>query len=212
MFTPSPLARLARCAGVALATALSAVALSSCSSSGTASNSGGQIAGTVTYMNPARGSMLGLVSQSMLAELGVPGETIGERVLNFSSEPKASASVKVCQDDILGAVIELLDDEGFAKYSVEGAADREDRSQDGFIEVVVNGSARHMVNSDDSQTDPKAKVAFTNLLTMFAQVYGEVRQYQAVDGQVEFKEAEVSDRLKNQSARSDTNLFQGSIR
>ena len=84
-----------------------------------------------------------------------------------------------------------------------------DRS-DGVLQVNFNGTERYLLNSDSSETDPKAKVAFANLLNLFAQIYGEVRQYQAVDGQVEFKKAEVSPRLRGQSQGSG--LLPGSIR
>ncbi len=215
MFTPSLLARLAQCAGVALATAVSVLALSGCSSSGSSSDRIGQVTGTageITYMNPAQGKTLGLVSQSMLTELGVPGDTIDKQVVNFNSNTKTGASIKVCPDDILEAVVELLEGEGFEKYQIEGPANREDLSLDGFLEITVNGESRYIVNSDDSETDPKAKVAFANLLNMFAQVYGEVRQYKAVDGQVEFKQAEISDKLRGQSSNRGSGLTPRSSR
>ena len=106
--------------------------------------------------------------------------------------------------------MQLFDSQGFADYAVDGSADVENRTSDGVLQVNFNGTERYLLNSDSSETDPKAKVAFANLLNLFAQVYGEVRQYQAVDGQVEFKKAEVSPRLRGQSQGSG--LLPGSIR
>ena len=82
------------------------VALSACASSGGSKggSSGGSSdtePGSVTYSNAARGSSLSLVSESMLIEMGIPGDTPEERTLNFNSTKRSSAAVKVCSDDIL---------------------------------------------------------------------------------------------------------------
>jgi hypothetical protein len=187
------------------------VALGACSSSGgSASDPLNQNPGSVTYSNAARGSTLSLVSESMLIEMGVPGETAAERTLAFNSTKRATASVKVCSDEILEGVVQLFDSSGFKQYATVGAVDLEDRTSDGVLQVKFNGVERYLLNSDSTETDPNAKVAFANLLNMFAQIYGEVKQYQAVDGQVEFKKAEVSPRLRGQAQGSG--LLPGSIR
>ena len=196
----------------ALALACAAAALSACASSGSSSSKAGGATqpGSITYTNAARGNSLGLVSVSMLAEMGVPGETPAERTLNFSSTSRSSAAVKVCSDEVLKGVVQLFDSEGFEKYATLGTANLEDRSSDGVLQVNFNGVERYLLNSDSSETDPAAKIAFTKYLSQFAQVYGEVRQYQSVEGQVEFKKPEISDRLRRQSQSSQ--LLPGSIR
>ena len=190
------------------------VALSACASSGSSSGSssrGGNFEpGSVTYANAARGSSLSLISESMLAEMDIPGDTPEERTLNFNSKKRSSAAVKVCSDDILKGVVQLFESEGFDKYATEGVANLEDRTSDGVLQVKFNGVERFLLNSDSTETDPLAKVAFANILSKFAQVYGEVRQYQAVDGEVEFKKPEISQRLRGQSQGSG--LLPGSIR
>ncbi len=186
-------------------------ALGGCQSSGGAAQGPADIKpGSVTYSNAARGNSLSLVSESMLIEMGIPGDTPAERTLAFNSTKRASASVKVCSDEILEGVVQLFDSEGFDQYATVGAADLEDRSSDGVLQVKFNGVERFLLNSDSAETDPNAKVAFANLLNMFAQIYGEVKQYQAVDGQVEFKKAEISPRLRGQATGSG--LLPGSIR
>ena len=198
----------------ALALLCVGAALSACASSGSSSKGSSATndiePGSVTYSNAARGSSLSLVSESMLIEMGIEGETAAERTLNFNSTKRASAAVKVCSDDILKGVVQLFDSEGFEEYATVGPADLEDRSSDGVLQVKFNGVERYLLNSDSSEADQNAKVAFANLLNMFAQIYGEVKQYQAVDGQVEFKKAEVSPRLRGQS--QGTGLLPGSIR
>lgn len=214
MFTPLTAARRV----LPGALALLALAAASCSSTG-ASSDGAQTdapgaIGSVTYSNPSKGRVLGLISESMLAELGIPGDTAAERALAYSSNPENSANIKICTDEFLKGVVAVLEDQDFDKYAIEGQANTSDRSVDGTLEIQLNGAAKYIVNSDDEQTDPDAKIAFTDLLKIFAVVWGEVPQYQAVEGQHEFKKAEVSDRLRRQSQpqSSGVGLFPGSIR
>ncbi|QDV07776.1 hypothetical protein Poly30_33090 [Planctomycetes bacterium Poly30] len=206
-----------------LALVLFALAASSCSSTGSnggETNSSGPAdsvsgtAGSVTYLNPARGNVLGLVSLSMLKEMGIPGDTPAARALSFQSNTKNSADIKVCDDQIIEGVAQLFESEGFWKYAIDGAVDPADRSLDGVLELKVNGRTSYLVNSDDAETDPEAKKTFTRLLPIYLQVYGEVRQYQAVEGQVEFKQPEISTRLRGQARPQDggVGLFPGSIR
>lgn len=214
MFTSFSAARLV----LPGALALLALAAASCSSTG--ANSGGNrtesplVYGSVTYTNAGQMRVLGLISASMLEEMGIPGESAAERALAYSSNPENSANIKICTDEFMRGVVKVLGDQGFDKYAIEGAADGTDRSVDGALEIRLNGTVRHVVNSDDTQTDPEAKITFSKLLTLFAQIWGEVPQYQAVQGQHEFKQAEVSDKLRRQARPQDggIGLFPGSIR
>ena len=184
--------------------------LCACASSGAAGQEGPGSPGEVTYTNAARGSSLSLVSESMLIEMGIPGDTAEQRILNFNSEKRSSAAVKVCSDDILEGVVQLFESEGFERYAIDGTADVADSSLDGVLQVTFKGEARYMLNSDSTETDPEAKITFAKLLNMFAQIYGEVRQYQAVEGQIEFKKPEVSTKLRNEARANE--LLPGSIR
>lgn len=195
-------------------TALAVVPLTACSSTGSGSNGAGSnhTAGSVTYNNPGKGQSFALVSESMLVEMGIPGETPRERTLNFYSAPKTSPNVKVCTDDVLRGVVQLFESQGFDKYAQEGSGDPNGQSLDGILQLRDNGAERYMLNSDDAQTHPGTKTTFTTLITLFIQVYGEVQQYQAVEGQVEFKQPVISDRVRSKMRNEDSGLFQGSIR
>lgn len=172
-----------------------------CSSSGSGADKVGRstvTSGSVTYSNPARNSVFSLVSESMLIDLGIEGDTPAERTLNFNSQKRSSASVKVCRDDVIAGLEQAFDLEDFGKFAIEGAANLDDRSTDGLIEVQVNGATRYMTNPDDPEILPEHKETFANLIKIFIEVYSQVPQYQAVNGAVEFKKPEVSSRARSE--------------
>ncbi|MEM8712928.1 MAG: hypothetical protein AAGG01_18405, partial [Planctomycetota bacterium] len=115
-------------------------------------------------------------------------------------------------DELLEGVVEHLNNRGFSKYAVEGDLESAGTQLDGSLSVTLGGRTMHIVNSDDQQTDPAAKVTFTNLLQDFTIIYSEVPQHQAVDGAVEFKQPEVSDKLRRATRGSGSGLLPGSIR
>ena len=104
--------------------------------------------------------------------------------LEFYSEARSNANTKVATDEIVGAVVELLEIEGVWSRMVEGAA-VPGAGATKAIEVVSGDRVRHVLRRGTDSTEDL--LAFRNCQLGFLTIYQNVTSLQAIEGPVEFE-------------------------
>lgn len=193
--TPSPRAssRLRRVLPAALVLLVSG-ALAACQSGPGAAALGRTTSTAGTIELETSGRRFVLISESMLEEMGVAGATPEERTLRFYSTKSADANAKVAPDDAIAGLVQFYEENGFAERAnggpYEGAAST-------HLTVAVGDRVRSMGQPPGgSTTDPQHLIEFIQCVQGTLEVYNAIQGRQAVDGVVEFKQPELSDRLK----------------
>lgn len=193
-----------RCALAAPALA----AVTSCASSSTTSSVDlgrtTTTAGSVVYNGG--GLSLGLVSETLLVDLGVPGNGPDERKAAFYSEERDNAQVKVAPDDAIAGLADVFRDDGFFEQASEGQWNGTGKSA---LTLTVDGQSHTMVQPEGPDVTPERLTAYIDLAQKFQQVYNAVRGYQNLSGVPTFEEPVLSDRLR---AKIDSEIGLGGAR
>ncbi|MEM6674170.1 MAG: hypothetical protein AAF726_15100 [Planctomycetota bacterium] len=176
-----------------LVSALIAVPLSACASSGgqEPGNSTGT-AGAITLRDYTANSSMTLTSHSELERIGIPGETPADRRLAFYSEERTDASAKVCDDDAIAGLVELFQSEGLDRWYVDGPAPAAGGDRDNAFEVTVDGTTRHVMKGAMGEDWP----AFVECMKGFVGVYNIYEGRSNVDGSVTFEKPTFGDGMR----------------
>lgn len=138
---------------------------------------------------------LGLVSESMLENLSVPGDTPAERTLNFYSERRPNAQLKVAPDDAIAGLREFYSAEGFDDWSGPGSWNGDGRSA---ITVTIDGVTHTMSQPPGGDaTTPEKMTKYFEFVQLFQEVYNQVLGYQNLSERPTFEKPVLSDDLKD---------------
>jgi hypothetical protein len=123
----------------------------------------------VTFRNYGQGARFELV-----------GESHTDRV-QYYSQARADASRKIQTDEVMDALIERLEDEGFVTHEQRGPAP--DSARGGMItmslEVARGGDVSHWAVGRGS--DPREHQAFLVCMNDFVELYNLTQAYQTIE-------------------------------
>lgn len=135
-----------------------------------------------------------LLSETMLERMGVKGTTPEERTLEFYSTKSQDAAAKVAPDDAIAGLVQFYDGSVFGEQASAGPYQGPAQTH---LTVVVGDQVRSMGQPPGGNTtDPQDLVRFIECVQGTLEVYNAIQGRQAVDGVIEFKQPELSDRLK----------------
>ena len=154
---------------------VSSVALAvACSSTGTRAAK----AARVSFVDFRLGTVLTIVNESHTDRL------------EFYSQERTDTSTKVASDEVLGALIEYIDEQGFGKFARGGPAPSQSDDWTQSIEVSDGDGARHMLVRSGVTADQAS--TFRGSRDAFISIYNNVYQAQAIQvdpGEQPFKQA-----------------------
>lgn len=153
-----------------------------CSSSGPRAGSSTETSGSVTLRDYTENSALKLISDAMLIEMGIEGDTLEERRLNFDSNEQTGVIAKVCENDTIAGLAQAFEKSGLAANAADGPAPETGNAKDNSIEIVINGRARHLMKSETTDL-----TGFIEFMQGFVEIYNLYDAHASVEGAVEFK-------------------------
>lgn len=173
---------------------LSVLTLAACQSGPAVVNTRGRTTDTVGEIElVTNGIRFALVSEAMIEQMGIPGETPDERTANFYSTKRAEAGTKVARNDAIAGLAQLYDQNGFAEWSTPGAHAGGAAT---YLNVTVDGVTRSMAQPRGANADPKQVKTFNGVfMDATLAIYNNIRGRQNVDGVTKFKKPELSERL-----------------
>ena len=185
---------------------LSAIFVTGCKSGPTQADLGRSTvtAGSIVYNSG--GLSLGLISETMLADLGVPGETADERKMNFYSVGRSDAQVKVAPDDAIAGLASYFDDEGFKTWAAEGTWTGTGASA---LTVSLGDEFRTMEQPGGPEADPAVLTQYIEFAQAFQAVYNEIQGFQNLNQRPTFEKPVLSEKLR---AEIDTGMGLGGAR
>ncbi len=175
--------------------ALLLLVLGSCESGPTAADLGRttDTAGEIVLFSD--GQQMSLISESMLEQLGVPGETPDERTMNFYSQERSSATVKVAPNDAVTGFLQYLSESGFDGWAAPGIYEGPASSS---IVVKIDEDVRSMPQPTGAMADPDQLTQYVEFITMFTNVYNAIEGRQNVEGNVRFHKPVLSEKLRKE--------------
>jgi len=149
-------------------------------------------AGSMTYRDYTNDSAYTLLSDAQLIKMGIPGETMDERRLNFDSTEQVDAATKICHDDAIAGLAQAFEASKIAKDAIEGPAPMTAGERDSSFELMVDGRTRHVMKNTSSD-----RVAFIEFVKLYLEVYNSYQGHANLgDNATEFKQAEPSVRQR----------------
>lgn len=162
-----------------------------CSAPGSGSGGAGSTAApgsamVVTLRDHRSHLSFGIINDGFLASRGFPGETPSERKVSYYSTKGNDLMVKVASDRLVDGLVDFLEDQGFAEFSVPGPAPPADveviagKNLTTSIEIVRDGRARTWAFNVEwvkESSLPKVATRYREARDVFLDIHRELEQY-----------------------------------
>jgi hypothetical protein len=133
----------------------------------------------VSLQDHRTGGRLTLVNDAHLEHTGVTGANAAERRAAYYSTTRRDAATKVTTDEVMDALLDHFDQEGFGSAALAGPAPPGDAAVSQSLEVVVDGQARHMLGRRGMALEPAR--TFRTCREAFVALYNQTYQLQSVE-------------------------------
>ena len=133
----------------------------------------------VSLQDHRTGGRLTLVNDAHLERTGVAGANAAERRAAYYSTTRRDAATKVTTDEVMDALLDHFEQEGFGRAALAGAAQAGDAAVSQSLEVVVDGQARHMLGRRGMALEPAR--TFRTCRDAFVELYNQTYQLQSVE-------------------------------
>lgn len=136
-------------------------------------------AARVSLSDHRTGGRLTLVNDAQLERTGVQGATADDRRATYYSTTRRDAATKITTDEVMAALLDFFDDQGFERAAMEGPAPIGDSEVSQSLEVVVEGRARHLLGRHGMPVGEAR--AFGSCRDAFVALYNQTYQLQSVE-------------------------------
>jgi hypothetical protein len=140
----------------------------------------------LSFRDYRSGIQLVLINDRYLVAQGVEGATFKERRAGFYSVARSGTLPKVLEDEAMKPTVDYFLDQGFSKYAQAGTAPEQTSAMGASLEIQIGGRSRFM-HSYKGMGEAELRT-FSGLVKDFIALHGEIRQYQSVEGALEFEQ------------------------